>query len=153
MAERRVRIAQLPEMRLAYLEHRGPVGEIPALWERFNAWRLEARPAVGRVDIAQIGWLLNPEAGETDDAEYRACIPVRSDYEATGRVRTTFFPGGLLAYSYADDVDEIEAALSAVSDWIDREGGWHVKGVMEVYRYHFNLDQHPADCGFLIERI
>ena len=44
VSERRVRITQLPEMRLAYLEHRGPLNGIGALWEQFNKWRLETRP-------------------------------------------------------------------------------------------------------------
>ncbi len=147
-----MRITPLPEMRLAYLEHRGPMNGIGALWEQFNKWRLEARPALGRIEISQIGWLLNPDAEEGDDIVYRTAIPVRSDYEATGEVKTTFFPGSLYAYAYADDVDEIEDALSTVSDWLEAEGGWRTKAVMELYHYHYNLDQHPLDCGMLIER-
>ena len=49
--ERKVRLARLPEMRLAYFEADIPVDYVPddspemgMLWESFNAWRLEARP-------------------------------------------------------------------------------------------------------------
>ncbi len=149
---RRTWLARLPEMRIAYFDHSGGVEEVPQLWERLNAWRLANRPVVGRVDIAQVGWLLNPEAEEGEPAEYRAGIPVRSDYEAVGGVKTTFFPGGLFVYCAADDFDEIGAAFTTVEEWLTEEGGWNIKAAIEVYRYHFNLDQHPADCGFLIER-
>ena len=149
---RRVWLARLPEMRFAYFELDGEIGAVPQLWERLNAWRLANRPVVGRVDIAQVGWLLNPTADDPDQAQYRACLPVRSDYEATGDVRTTFFPGGLFAYCAADDFDEVESAFEQVERWLEEQGGWTIKSAFEVYRYHFNLEQHPADCGFHIER-
>jgi effector-binding domain-containing protein len=152
MPERRVRLTHLPEMRLAYLEHRGPMNGIAALWEQFNGWRLAERPALGRIEISQIGWLMNPDAEDAEHVEYRAAIPVRSDYEATGDARTTFFPGGTIAYAYADDLYEIEEALSTVSDWVEAEGGWRIKAVLELYHYHYNLDQHPLDCALLLER-
>lgn len=152
MPERRVRLAHLPEMRLAYLELQGPMNGIAALWESFNAWRLEHRPALGRIEFSQIGWLMNPDAEDGDDIQYRTAMPVRSDYEATGAAKTTFFPGGTIAYAYADDLDEIEDALSTVSDFVEAQGGWRIKGVFELYRYHYNLDQHPLDCALLIER-
>jgi DNA gyrase inhibitor GyrI len=150
--ERHVRLARLPEMRIAYFEHQGPVEEIPQLWERFDAWRLQARPAVGRPDIATIGWLMNPGADEGEPVTYRAGVPIRSDAGASPPAKSTFFPGGTFAYCYADDTSEIEAAFEAVSDWLEREEGWSVRSAMELYKYHYNLEQHPADCGFILDR-
>jgi hypothetical protein len=24
-------------------------------------------------------------------------------------------------------------------------------GLIEVYKFHYNMEQHPADCGFLVK--
>ncbi len=154
--ERRVRVARLPEMRLAYIDRPMPgppsspefVEALGSTWEEFNAWRLRHRPALGRIDIAAVGWMIEDGEGMT----YRTAVPVRSDYDAPRPARTTFFPGGIFAYCYADDSDEIGEALSVAQQWIEANG-WRAKpGGIELYKFHYNLDQHPADCGFLVER-
>jgi len=150
--ERNVRLTRLPEMRLAYMEHTGPAEEIPELWERFNEWRVTNRPDLGRIEIAGIGWLI---AGDEEDEErvtFRALVPVRSSYEAPPPARTMFFPGGQFAYCYADDVDETDDAMMAVADWMEANGYEPASGPMQLYKFHYNLDQHPCDCGFLVEK-
>lgn len=154
--ERRVRVARLPEMRLAYIDRRMPgppaspefVEALASIWDEFNDWRLRHRPALGRIDIAAVGWMIEDDEGMT----YRTAVPVRSDYDAPPPAKTTFFPGGLFAYCYADDADEIGEALGLARGWIEANG-WRAKpGGIELYKFHYNLDQHPADCGFLVER-
>jgi len=152
-----VRVAQLPEMRLAYMDRRLPaplsspefIEALAGLWDEFNDWRLRHRPALGRIDIAAVGWIIEDGDGMT----YRTAAPVRSDYEVPAPARTTFFPGGLFAYCYADDPDEISEALGAVSDSMDAHGFRAKSAGIELYKFHYNLDQHPADCGFLVERV
>jgi len=151
--ERVVRIARLPEMRLAYLEAEvtsaEPAAQPPEaaeLWEAFNAWRLRDRPALGRIDIAALGWTVF----EGDGALYRAAVPIRSDYTPASPARATIFPGGRFAYCYADDGDEIPEALQAVRASLAELGYEPASGPIEVYKYHYNLDQHPADCGYLL---
>jgi hypothetical protein len=155
--ERRVRVARLPEMRLAYIDRRlpGPPSSpefteaLAGLWDEFNDWRLRHRPALGRIDIAAVGWMIEDDEGMT----YRTAVPVRSDYDAPAPARTTFFPGGLFAYCYADDADEIGEALELARGWVEANG-WRPKpGGIELYKFHYNLEQHPADCGFLVERL
>lgn len=151
-ADRQVRVARLPEMRLAYLEHEGAAAGIPELWERFNAWRLQHRPALGRIDIAGIGWMVSVDEDDAEIIVYRTALPIRSDYEAPPPARTTFFPGALFAYCYADDADEVDDATAAVAEWLGANGYEPRSGPLEVYRFHFNLEQHPSDCGFLVEQ-
>jgi hypothetical protein len=154
---RRVRVAQLPEMRLAYIEARLPAEQVPeaelapefnSLWDRFNEWRVAARPALGRIDIAALGWHIESDDGAT--VSYRAALPIRSDYEPMPPVRTAFFPGGPFAYCAADDADEFADAFRAVAGYVVERGWELASGPIEVHRYHFNLDQHPADCGVLV---
>lgn len=155
--ERAVRVAQLPEMRLAYFAEELPAGEVPAaelapafseLWDRFNEWRVQVRPSLGRIDIAAIGWHTESRDGAT--VTYRAGVPIRSDYDPPEPARTTFFPGGAFAYCYADDAEEQADAFRSVAAFV-AERGWELaSGPIEVYRFHFNLDQHPADCGVLV---
>lgn len=153
---RTVRVAQLPEMRLAYFEETHPTegldfGEAEgALWDRFNAWREETRPELGRIDIAAVAFAIREEGGET--VRLRAAVPIRSDYSPAEPARTTFFPGGLFAYAYADNVDEIELAFEAVAEWLPGHGYVPSGPALEVFKFHYNLDQHPCDCGFIVER-
>jgi hypothetical protein len=155
--ERRVRVAQLPEMRLAYFEATLPATEVPEaelapafndLWDQFNEWRVQARPALGRIDVAAIGWHI--ESADGTSVSYRTAVPIRSDYDPPSPAKTSFFPGGAFAYSYADDADEMADAFRAVASHI-AERGWELtSGPIEVHRFHFNLEQHPADCGVLV---
>jgi DNA gyrase inhibitor GyrI len=153
---RKVRIAHLPEMRLAYFEdvHEAEGLDFGAaendLWERFNAWRNDTRPQLGRIDILAIAFAMHEEDGAK--VRLRAAVPIRSDYQPQEPARTTFFPGGLFAYAYADDLDEIEDAFEAVAEFLPSSGYAPSGAALEVYRYHYNLDQHPCDCGFLVER-
>jgi effector-binding domain-containing protein len=154
--ERKVRVARLPEMRLAYFETSLPAEAVPEaalapafseLWDRFNEWRVQVRPALGRIDIAAMGLHIVSEDGQV---YYRAAVPVRSDYEPPGPARTTFFPGGAFAYCYADDADEQAEAFRAVASFVEEQGWELASGPIEVYQFHFNLEQHPADCGVLV---
>lgn len=152
-----VRLATLPAMRLAYLQREIDTAEAAeafavtseALWEEFNAWRVRARPPLGRPDIAAILWTLPPEDGRI---RLRGCVPVRGDYDAPAPVRTLFFPGGAFAYAHADDTAEYEGTFDVVADWMEANGYRSRSGGMELHLFHFNLDQHPAECGFLVER-
>ena len=140
-------------MRLAYLEATFTPGRddvtpvLSALWEEFNAWRLRARPALGRIDISALAWALPAEDGSV---AYRVCLPIRSDYKPPEPARTAFFPGGSFAYAYADNVDEVEDAGAAVEAWIGERGFEATSGPIEVHKYHYNLEQHPCDCGYLV---
>ena len=150
-------LARLPEMRLAYFEVAVPASAVPGgvdfaqVWDEFNAWRVEARPALGRIDIAAIGWMA--EAGEGPGGlRFRAGVPIRSDYTPSAPARTTFFPGGSFAYVYADNVDEIDEAAEAVNRWVREHRMEPRSGLIEVYKFHYNLEQHPCDCGVLVRR-
>jgi hypothetical protein len=154
--ERKVRLARLPEMRLAYMEtavaeasDSGGLAEVNALWDAFNTWRLESRPALGRIDIAAIGWHLLA-ASETEPPVFRAAVPIRSDYSPPPPARTTFFPGGAFAYCYADDADEQPEAFDAVGRFLEAKGYVQASGPLELFKFHYNLDQHPSDCGVLV---
>lgn len=149
--ERVVRLARLPEMRLAYFESNA-VGEqggawVGAAWDEFNEWRLRTRPPLGRIDIAAIGWEV-PNA--TDGPLFRAAVPVRSDYQSLEPAKTTYFPGGTFAYCYSDNVEEIADAFAAVHRFVRDERLSAVSGGIEAYKFHYNLDQHPCDCGVLV---
>ncbi len=147
---RAVRVAMLPEMRLAYIERENsPQVEIE-LWETFNTWRLKSRPQLGRVDIAAIGWWMTA-AGRDQPIALRAAVPVRSDYAAPPPAHTTFFPGGPFVYCYADDGDQLASAFAAVTEFIGAQSLVVASGPIELYKFHYNLDQHPADCGYLLE--
>ena len=160
MNGRRVWLARLPEMRVAYLEVAVPAGRAPGgglvpdfsrLWDEFNEWRVRARPALGRIDIAAIGWLAEAEEDGAPQ-RYRTGVPIRSDYTPPAPARTTFFPGGSFAYAYADNVDEIDEAAEAVYRWVGEQGLEPRSGLIEVYKFHYNLEQHPCDCGVLVRR-
>ncbi len=163
MSERRIWLARLPEMRLAYFEElleatpseeSGVVAEFEGMgqvFDAFNEWRVRVRPALGRIDIAAIGWAMPP--GPEGRIPYRACVPIRSDYDPPGPARTTFFPGGSFLYAYADNIDEIEDVSAAVRDAVGPAGLRATSGLIEVYKFHYNLDQHPADCGFLVKNV
>ena len=149
--ERTVRIAQLPEMRLAYIESKavGKLGggEGASAWDSFNEWRLRTRPALGRIDIAAVGWTVpGAEAGPV----FRAAVPVRSDYKASPPAKTMYFPGGAFAYCYADDVEQNDDAFASVERFIREEGLVALPGRIELYKFHYNLEQHPCDCGLLV---
>ena len=148
--ERVVRLAQLPEMRLAYFETTmgDPVGGgVGPAWDSFNDWRLRTRPTLGRIDIAAVGWAV---PGSDDGPVFRTAVPVRSDYKASPPAKTMYFPGGAFAYCYADDVDEIGEAFATVERFVRDEGLVALPGRIELYKFHYNLDQHPCDCGFLV---
>jgi hypothetical protein len=146
-------LVRLPEMRLAYLEatfrpaEGGVADTLTELWESFNEWRLKTRPALGRIDISAMAWALPRDDGSVG---YRLCLPVRGDYQPLEPARSTFFPGGSFAYAYADNVDEVEAAGAAVEAWVAERGYQAVSGPIEVHKYHYNLEQHPCDCGYLV---
>ena len=157
--ERTVRLARLPEMRLAYFEITAAPGDeeaevhFPNAWDAFNEWRVRTRPALGRIDIAAIGWELG--AVQRDDSQrltYRTAVPIRSDYKVQPPALTTFFPGGAFAYCYADNWDEITEAFSAVSESLEQQQLIARSGGIEAYKFHYNLEQHPCDCGFLVTR-
>lgn len=155
MTEQRVWLARLPEMRLAYFETPLAAGDSGAAaivpegaWDALNEWRLRTRPALGRIDIAAIGWHAEVEGKVC----YRTGVPIRSDYQPAVPARTMLFPGGSFAYACADDVDEIDEAAGAVEAWVSKGGLLAQPGFIEVYRYHYNLDQHPCDCGLLVRR-
>ena len=132
MSERRLWLARLPEMRLAYFEEllaaspaedSGVVAEFEGMgrvFDAFNEWRVRVRPALGRIDIAAIGWAMPPDA--EGRIPYRACVPIRSDYQPPEPARTTFFPGGSFLYAYADNIDEIEDVSAAVRDALQPAG-------------------------------
>jgi hypothetical protein len=154
--ERVVRIAALPEMRLAYFEREvpeDPVGDyfatFDALWDEFNAWRVKTRPALGRIDIAALA-LTIPGPGDT--VTIRTAVPIRGDYTPVSPAKATIFPGGTFVYCYADNLDEIGAAQGAVTVFIAEQGYEILSGPIEAFKFHYNLDQHPADCGYLVKR-
>lgn len=156
MTERRVWLARLPETRIAYFEladgyDRAANGDlipkwevIGAHWDAFNDWRLRTRPALGRIDIAALGI--------TDDAEgtLKAAVPIRGDYRPPEPAKTALFPGGTFAYVYADNFDEIDEAAAAAREWIEANGLTKASGLIEAYKFHYNMDQHPCDCGYLV---
>ena len=154
--QRTVRLARLPEMRLAYFELEDAYERLPdatlrprwdvigGLWDEFNDWRVRVRPALGRIDIAALG-ITNAEA-----ATLRVGVPIRGDYRPPEPARTALFPGGSYAYCYADNVDEIDEAAATVLAWIEANGFRANSGLIEAYKFHYNQDQHPCDCGFLV---
>ncbi len=154
--ERTVRLARLPELRVAFFEAEdafepGPNGElqphwevIGELWDRFNDWRVQVRPALGRIDIAALGITV------AETKAFRAAIPIRGDYRPPEPARTALFPGGTYAYAYADNIDEIDAAAATVREWIAGQALQRTSALIEAYKFHYNLDQHPCDCGYLV---
>jgi hypothetical protein len=160
VSERRLWLARLPEMRLAYFEaildaqpadDSGVVAEFEGmgrLFDAFNQWRVEVRPALGRIDIAALGWAMPAQADGR--IPYRAAVPIRSDYRPPEPAKTALFPGGSFFYAYADQVDEIEDVSLAVSQALPGAGLKAVSGLIEVYKFHYNMEQHPCDCGFLV---
>lgn len=155
--ERKVRKAWLPEMRVAYMEQ--PVASEDSsiedylnayseLWQRFNEWRERTRPALGRIDVAALAWTLR---GDDGHLLLRAAVPIRGDYQAPPEVRTAIFPGGTFLYCYADDSDEIDLAFQAVNDELERGNYEPASGPIEAYKFSYNFDQHPADCGYLVK--
>lgn len=160
LSRRAVRLARLPEMRLAYFEVSAEPGDgeaevhFPNAWDAFNEWRVRTRPSLGRIDIAAIGWEIPPAANDAAPAiTYRTCVPIRSDYQAPPPALTTFFPGGTFAYCYADNWDEITGAFAAVDAYLEEGGLVARSGGIEAYKFHYNLEQHPSDCGRLVSRL
>lgn len=147
-----VRIARLPELRLAYFEAQlapDAVEEADALWLRLTEWQQQAQPRVGRIDIRSLGWIVERDASEPE-LTYRAGVPVRGDAKVAQPARATLFPGGAFAYCHADDVGDMDDAFTAVRWAIEERGYTARSGPIEVYLYHFNVDQHPVECGFLV---
>jgi hypothetical protein len=154
--ERRVWLARLPEMRLAYLEIDGAYERLPsgflrpdwevigALWDAFNDWRVRVRPALGRIDVAALG------ITDEQRLSLRVAVPIRSDYRPPEPARTMLFPGGSYAYCYADNVDEIDEATATAARWIEEQGLRRVSAAVEAYKFHYNNEQHPCDCGYLV---
>jgi hypothetical protein len=141
-------------MRLAYFEAQlapDAIEEADALWLRLTEWQQQAQPRVGRIDIRAIGWIIESDPS-SEQVTYRVGVPVRSDYTAPSPARTTLFPGGAFAYCHADDVDDMDEAFSAVRWAMDERDYVPRSGPIEAYLYHFNVDQHPVECGFLVGR-
>lgn len=148
-------------MRLAYFEESlaavpsedsGVVAEFEGMgriFDAFNDWRVRVRPALGRIDIAALGWAMEPSADGR--IPYRAAVPIRSDYQPPEPAKTAFFPGGSFLYAYADNIDEIEDVSLAVLQSVESAGFVRVSGLIEAYKFHYNMEQHPADCGFLVK--
>jgi effector-binding domain-containing protein len=149
MSGRRVRVAALPQMRLACFEGEGDADGAEKTWEALEEWRVRARPPLGRIDIAAIGWF-EPQDGGISFV-FRAGVPVRGDYRVPAPAKARVFPAALFAYITIDDNDEYEAGLHEALAYIEREGLELASGPVEAVRYHFNLNQRPADCGFLVE--
>jgi hypothetical protein len=105
---------------------------------------VRTRPALGRIDIAALG-LTDETAGTL-----RAAVPIRGDYRPPEPARTAIFPGGTFAYVYADNFDEIDEAAAAARAWIEENGLTKASGLIEAYKFHYNMEQHPCDCGFLV---
>ena len=157
MSERRIWLARLPEMRLAYFEDAlaampdddsGVAADFAGmgrLFDTFNEWRLRTRPALGRIDIAALGWALAPDAGGR--IPYRAAVPIRGDYRPAPPAKTVLFPGGSFLYAYADNIDEIEDVSLAVKLALPGAGLRAVSGLLEVYKDHYDLRQPPGDRG------
>lgn len=151
---RMVRVARLPELRIAYFEARlapDAVEAVDALWQKLSQWQAQAQPPIGRIDIRALGWILEPDAGALR-LTCRVCIPVRSDYQAVRPAESGTFPGGAFAYCHADDADDMDEAFTAVRWAIDEQGYRARSGPIEIYLYHFNLEQQPVECGFLVAR-
>jgi hypothetical protein len=141
-------------MRIAYFEASlapDAVEEADALWLRLTEWQQQAQPRVGRIDIRALGWIVESDAG-AETVTYRVGVPLRSDYRPPAPARATLFPGGTFAYCHADDVGEMDEAFTAVRWAMDEQGYVTRSGPIEVYLYHFNVDQHPVECGFLVGR-
>ncbi len=149
MPPRQVRIATLPQMRLACFEGEGDAAGAERTWEALEAWRLEVRPPLGRIDIAALGWFEPQDGGAS--FIFRAGVPVRGDYRVPPPAMARIFPATRFAYISIDDTPEYEAALRTVLEYLQAEGIEAESGPVEAVRYHFNLHQRPADCGFLVE--
>ena len=50
---------------------------------------------------------------------------------------------------YVDLTEEETAEFTALTKRAIR-GIDAASGAIEVFRFHYNLDQHPADCGYLL---
>jgi len=139
-------------MRLAYFEASlapEAVEEADLLWQRLTEWQQQAQPRVGRIDVRAIGWIIESDA-TPERVTYRVGVPVRSDYTAPTPAKTTLFPGGAFAYCHADDVDDMDDAFAAVRWALDERGYVARSGPIEIYLYHFNVEQHPVECGLLV---
>ena len=151
--ERKVWTATLPEMRLACLEREcagapEQAATVDELWDAFNTWRVESRPALGRIDIAALGFIMDRDDGAL---LLRAAVPIRADYVPAPPARTLLFPGGAFVYAYADQTDEIPSAFETVREALAEYNLEPASGPIEVYKFHYNLDQHPCDCGYLVD--
>lgn len=147
-----VRVARLPEMRLGYFVAElapGDVEEADDLWAKLTEWQGQAQPRVGRIDVRAVGWIVESDAA-AESLTYRVGVPLRSDDRAKAPAKTTTFPGGAFAYCHADDVDEMDEAFTAVRFAMDEKGYVSRSGPIEIYLYHFNTEQHPVECGFLV---
>lgn len=148
-----VRIADLPQLRLAYFERRGSLEDVQAAWDELNDWRAEHRPALGRIDIAAFGWYTTEHTRDGEVVVLRAGVPVRGDYRVEPPARVTLFNPRRFVYAHANDGDAYAGAFAAAAAHIEREGLAADDAELdaaEAHSYHFNLDQHPADCGYLL---
>ena len=119
--EMNVELKTFPDTRVAYMRHIGPYGDpgIPALWQRFGAWRQQHGLADGRHAIFGVAHD-SPDITDARNCRYDACVEVDASFRAEGETGVQTLPGGLCACTpFYGTPDMIHAAwLRLFAEWL-----------------------------------
>ncbi len=114
-------IRKIPEIRVAYVEERGPFDRVvPMGFERLFGWLREhnQRPAGNSLAV----FYDDPAKVPAEDQRADTCVPIGPNVEANGEVHTKTVGGGEFATTIYQGRQAREHAYNEVYDWLKAEG-------------------------------
>jgi AraC family transcriptional regulator len=140
-----VEIKAFPAMRLAYMRHTGPYGElgIAEVWARFAAWCGQnglMNPRRKMYGISQD----NPEITPADKCRYDACVEIEEAFRPDGEVGVQSFSGGRYAcgrFTGKPGADVHAAWTRMFAEWLPQSGYQaDDKPALELYEEDFVME-------------
>jgi AraC family transcriptional regulator len=139
-----VEIKTLPSVRVAYLRHTGPYGNvgIPKAWDRFATWC----GARGLMAPRRVMWGVshdNPNVTAPEFCRYDCCIEVEAAFQPEGEIGVQQIAGGLYACQLFTGNSETiaQAWMQLYGQWMPSSGYQPADGVsLELYPADFAID-------------
>jgi AraC family transcriptional regulator len=118
-----VEIKQLEPMRVAFMRHIGPYGEVGAIWDRFTTIMGKDGHLCG---VPMMFGICHddPDVTPPSKLRYDACLPIGDDFEPTGDIGVQTVAGGDYAMTtYTGPYSGLGQAYSEfLGQWLPRSG-------------------------------
>jgi AraC family transcriptional regulator len=149
-SELTVELVDLPPLRVAYLEHKGPYLDSLPLWERMFEWaRLQAWTPEIRAGVCYDDPAVTPAA----ELRYEACMSYDSGVELMPGMRVKeLWHGKAAVYSHKGPYEGLEAAYERFAGgWLSQSGLLaRNKPCLEFYSVSFLHEAAPEEWETLI---